>query len=50
MQTCFIFLTYPPFKLNAFDTTGPWEFNEIVFTLIKHFKTFLLPKCKYPGV
>ena len=23
MQTCFIFLTYPPFKLNAFDTTGP---------------------------
>ena len=19
MQTCFIFLTYPPFKLNAFD-------------------------------
>ena len=23
MQTCFISLTYPPFKLNAFDTTGP---------------------------
>ena len=23
MQTCFIFFTYPPFKLNAFDTTGP---------------------------
>ena len=21
MQTCFIFLTYPPFKLNAFGTT-----------------------------
>ena len=20
---CFIFSTYPPFKLNAFDTTGP---------------------------
>ena len=26
MQTCFTFLTYPPFKLNAFDTTGPWYF------------------------
>ena len=24
MQTRLIFLTYPPFKLNAFDTTGPW--------------------------
>ena len=23
MPTCFIFFTYPPFKLNAFDTTGP---------------------------
>ena len=23
MQTCFIFSTYPPFKLNGFDTTGP---------------------------
>ena len=22
MQTCFIFLTYPPFKLNVFDTTA----------------------------
>ena len=21
---CLIFLTYPPFKLSAFDTTGPW--------------------------
>ena len=23
LQTCFIFSTYPPFKLNAFDTIGP---------------------------
>ena len=24
VQTRSIFSTYPPFKLNAFDTTGPW--------------------------
>ena len=23
VKTCFIFSAYPPFMLNAFDTTGP---------------------------
>ena len=40
MQTCFIFLTYPPFKLNVFDTTGPRALyiykNQVVFDLFCH--------------
>ena len=24
VKSCLKFSTYPPFKLNAFDTTGPW--------------------------
>ena len=27
VQIWYILSTYPPFKLNAFDTTGPWAFE-----------------------
>ena len=27
LKMCFLFSTYPPFKLNAFDTTGPWRLS-----------------------
>ena len=34
-QNCFIFSAYPPFKLNAFDTTGPCEVKNCLAN--KHF-------------
>ena len=39
MQTCFIFFTYPPLKLNAFDTTGAGNYCNapLCFT----FRTFM---------
>ena len=35
VKSCLKFSTYPPFKLNAFGTTGPWTSRKNILELIE---------------